>query len=101
MNLPIGEETHASITDYYLDKIQGSPLPTGFEIVKATKTDINPHFIRVVGYTFVEYDWIWNPKIEVPDLIDFEHHYGKEDTCFWVIRVLFPPSFPHFSRTYR
>lgn len=87
MNLPSGFETHSSIIDYYINKIRlHHTLPENLKIVRASAKDI-PAFIRVIGHTFVEYDWIWNPKVEVPDLLfDFEKRYNTEKSAFWVVK---------------
>jgi GNAT superfamily N-acetyltransferase len=46
-----------------------------------------PAVIDLIGRVFAEYDFIWNPATEVPDLFDLEAHYGGEAGAFWVARL--------------
>jgi len=43
--------------------------------------------IALIGRVFDEYDFIWNPATEVPDLFDLESHYGGRRGAFWVARL--------------
>ena len=43
--------------------------------------------IDLIGRVFAEYDFIWNPATEVPDLLDLERHYGGGAGAFWVARL--------------
>jgi GNAT superfamily N-acetyltransferase len=53
-------------------------------IVPATRADATG-VVDLIGRVFVEYGWIWNPAVEVPDLLrwrDYEAPHG----AFFVIR---------------
>ena len=43
--------------------------------------------IDLIGRVFAEYDFIWDPATEVPDLFDLEHRYGGDAGAFWVARL--------------
>jgi putative acetyltransferase len=89
MNLPIGFETHSAISNYYTNSILGAQeqkLSESLLTVVPAKTSDIPSFIRVIGHTFVEYDWVWNPKVEVPDLFQFEKSYLHDKAAFWVVK---------------
>lgn len=45
-----------------------------------------PAIIALIGRVFAEYDFSWDPSIEVPDLFDLRRHYGGEAGGFWVAR---------------
>ncbi len=46
-----------------------------------------PAVIDLIGRVFAEYEFVWNPATEVPDLFDLEGHYGGEGGAFWVARL--------------
>jgi len=54
-------------------------------IAPATRADA-PGVIDLIGRVFVEYGWIWDPAIEVPDLLQWAPHYEPPHGAFWVIR---------------
>lgn len=54
-------------------------------IAPATRADA-PGVIDLIGRVFVEYGWIWDPAIEVPDLLRWAPHYESPRGAFWVIR---------------
>ena len=41
--------------------------------------------IELIGQVFVEYEWIWDPPTEVPDLLNFDAHYAEPHGGFWVV----------------
>jgi GNAT superfamily N-acetyltransferase len=43
--------------------------------------------IALIGRVFAEYDFLWEPTTEVPDLFDFDRHYGAAAGAFWVARL--------------
>lgn len=53
-------------------------------IVPATRADA-PGVIDLIGRVFVEYGWIWDPAIEVPDLLRWTP-YEPPHGAFFVIR---------------
>ncbi|HEU4367531.1 MAG TPA: GNAT family N-acetyltransferase [Methylomirabilota bacterium] len=53
-------------------------------IAPATRADA-PGVIDLIGRVFVEYGWIWDPAIEVPDLLRWTA-YEPPRGAFWVIR---------------
>jgi GNAT superfamily N-acetyltransferase len=53
--------------------------------VPATRADA-AGVIDLIGRVFVEYGWIWDPAVEVPDLLRWAPHYEPPHGAFWVIR---------------
>jgi putative acetyltransferase len=53
-------------------------------IVPATRADA-PRVIDLIGRVFVEYGWIWEPAVEVPDLLRWTP-YEPPHGAFFVIR---------------
>ena len=45
-----------------------------------------PAVVALIGRVFAEYRFSWDPALEVPDLLDFDHHYGGPAGAFWVAR---------------
>ena len=43
--------------------------------------------IDLIGRVFAEYDFIWDPATEVPDLFDLEQRYAGDAGGFWVARL--------------
>lgn len=78
-------------------------------ILPATKDDI-PELIAIIGGVFEEYEWIFEAKEELPDLVDFDHDYvGTEHRLFTVwmdeervgcIAVKLAAEGPYLSRVY-
>ena len=60
--------------------------PHAIEIEPARAADA-PAVIALIGRVFAEYDFRWDPAVEVPDLLDLERHYGGEAGNFWVARL--------------
>ena len=54
-------------------------------IVRATRADA-PGVIELIRSVFVEYGWIWNEAVEVPDLLRWTPHYEPPHGAFWVVR---------------
>ena len=51
----------------------------------ATRADA-PGVIALVGRVYAEYGFIYDPAIEVPDLLRFDAHYGPPRGAFFVVR---------------
>jgi len=64
----------------------GAMDPQTIFIEPARRAD-TPAVIALIGRIFAEYNFIWNPVTEVPDLFDLERHYGGEHGAFWVARL--------------
>lgn len=45
-----------------------------------------PGVIALIGRVYAEYDMIYDPAIEVPDLLDFDTHYEPPRGAFFVLR---------------
>jgi GNAT superfamily N-acetyltransferase len=45
-----------------------------------------PAVIALIGRIFAEYDFIWDPATEVPDLVRMEQRYAGPAGAFWVAR---------------
>lgn len=45
-----------------------------------------PAVIRLIGRVFEEYGFVYDPAVEVPDLLAFAHHYTGARGAFFVIR---------------
>jgi GNAT superfamily N-acetyltransferase len=54
-------------------------------IVPARAADA-PAVVELIGRVFAEYGFVWDPEVEVPDLLAFERHYGGGG-AFWVARL--------------
>lgn len=44
-----------------------------------------PGVVALIGRVFAEYRWIWDPPVEVPDLLAFDAHYTAPRGAFWVV----------------
>jgi GNAT superfamily N-acetyltransferase len=42
--------------------------------------------IALIGRVFAEYEFVYDPAIEVPDLLDFPAHYEPPRGAFFVVR---------------
>jgi putative acetyltransferase len=51
----------------------------------ASRADV-PGGIALIGRVFAEYGFVYDPTTEVPDLLDFERHYGPPQGGFFVLR---------------
>jgi putative acetyltransferase len=45
-----------------------------------------PEVIALLARIWEEYDFIWAPEIEFPDLFSFDAHYAPPAGAFWVVR---------------
>lgn len=61
-----------------------TPSPVHIEAARPADA---PDIVALIGRVFAEYDFIWNPATEVPDLFDLERHYGGDAGAFWVARL--------------
>lgn len=43
--------------------------------------------VRLVGRVYAEYGFVCEPRVEFPDLFDFDAHYAAPRGAFWVIRA--------------
>jgi GNAT superfamily N-acetyltransferase len=64
----------------------GDMRPDTIVIEPARAADA-PGIIALIGRVFAEYQFIWNPATEVPDLFDLERHYAGHHGAFWVARL--------------
>ena len=55
-------------------------------ISPATAADA-PGIVALIGRVYAEYGFVWDPRIEVPDLFDFEAHYAPPCGGFFVARA--------------
>jgi O-acetylserine/cysteine efflux transporter len=51
----------------------------------ATRADA-PGVIDLIGRVYTEYGFVYNPRVEVPDLYRFEDHYAPPRGAFFVVR---------------
>jgi len=56
-------------------------------VIESARSADVPAIIALIGRVFAEYDFVWNPVTEVPDLFDLERHYGEGGGAFWVARL--------------
>ena len=56
-------------------------------VIEAARAADAPAIIALIGRVFAEYDFSWDPSLEVPDLFDLERRYGGEAGAFWVARL--------------
>jgi GNAT superfamily N-acetyltransferase len=59
--------------------------PDGPVIAPATAADA-PGVVALIGRVYAEYGFLWEPRVEVPDLFDFDAHYAPPRGGFFVIR---------------
>jgi len=57
----------------------GSPA-----ISPATAADV-PGVVALIGRVYAEYGFIYDPRVEVPDLFDFDAHYAPPRGAFFVV----------------
>ncbi len=41
--------------------------------------------VALIGRVYAEYGFVWEPAVEVPDLLAFDAHYAPPRGSFWVI----------------
>lgn len=67
-----------------------SPAPAddaeGRLIVSTATRDDTPGVIALIGRVYAEYRFIYDPAIEVPDLLQFDEHYAPPRGAFFVVR---------------
>jgi O-acetylserine/cysteine efflux transporter len=51
----------------------------------ATRDD-SPGVIDLIGRVYAEYNFVYDPRVEVPDLFRFEEHYAPPNGAFFVVR---------------
>jgi GNAT superfamily N-acetyltransferase len=59
--------------------------PEARAIAAATVADV-PGIVALIERVYVEYGFLWEPRVEVPDLFDFDAHYAPPRGGFFVIR---------------
>lgn len=57
----------------------------GAAISAATAADV-PGVVALIGRVFAEYGFVYDPRIEVTDLFDFDAHYAPPRGAFFVVR---------------
>lgn len=60
-----------------------SPEPL---IVPATVADV-PGVVALIGRVYGEYGFVYEPRVELPDLFDFDAHYVPPRGAFFVTRA--------------
>ena len=59
--------------------------PASATISPATAADV-PAIVGLIGRVYAEYDFLYDPRVEVPDLFDFDAHYAPPRGAFFVVR---------------
>jgi GNAT superfamily N-acetyltransferase len=54
-------------------------------ITPATAADV-PGIVTLIGRVYAEYGFVYDPRVEVPDLFDFDAHYAPPRGAFFVVR---------------
>jgi putative acetyltransferase len=54
-------------------------------ISPATAVDV-PTIVGLIGRVYAEYGFVYDPRVEVPDLFDFDAHYTPPRGAFFVVR---------------
>lgn len=66
--------------------IDKSPAPAdGVRLTSADRDDV-PGVIALIGRVYEEYGFVYDPAIEVPDLLDFAAHYEAPRGAFFILR---------------
>jgi GNAT superfamily N-acetyltransferase len=60
-------------------------LPGVLPIAPASADDV-PAVIALIGRVFAEYGFVYDPTVEVPDLLAFARHYVPPAGAFFVVR---------------
>lgn len=55
-------------------------------ISPATADDV-PGIAALIGRVYAEYGFVYEPRVEWPDLFDFDAHYAPPRGGFWVLRA--------------
>ena len=53
--------------------------------IPATRADV-PDVLALLARIWREYNFVWAPEIEFPDLFDFDAYYAAPRGAFWVVR---------------
>jgi len=53
-------------------------------VIEPARARDAPAVIGLIGDVFAEYGFIWDPAVEVPDLMEFDRHYAGG--TFWIAR---------------
>jgi len=54
-------------------------------ISPATAADV-PGIVALIGRVYTEYGFVYDARVEVPDLFDFDAHYAPPRGAFFVVR---------------
>jgi GNAT superfamily N-acetyltransferase len=54
-------------------------------IAAATAADV-PEIVALIGRVYAEYGFVYDPRVEVPDLFEFDAHYAPPHGAFFVAR---------------
>jgi GNAT superfamily N-acetyltransferase len=54
-------------------------------ITPATAADV-PAIVTLIGRVYAEYGFVYDPRVELPDLFDFDAHYAPPRGAFFVVR---------------
>ncbi|MDR7489349.1 MAG: GNAT family N-acetyltransferase [Armatimonadota bacterium] len=63
--------------------LHADALPVVIE--PATAADA-PHVVALIGRVYAEYGFVFDPAVELPDLLAFDRHYGPPRAAFFVAR---------------
>ena len=55
-------------------------------VVPATAADV-PGVVALIGRVYGEYGFVYEPRVDVPDLFDFDAHYVPPRGAFFVARM--------------
>jgi RimJ/RimL family protein N-acetyltransferase len=55
-------------------------------VIEPARAADAPAVVALIGRVFAEYQFSWDPVLEVPDLVDFERRYAGPGGAFWVAR---------------
>jgi GNAT superfamily N-acetyltransferase len=56
-------------------------------VIEPARAGDVPAIIALIGRVFAEYEFIWDPSTEVPDLLELERRYTGPAGAFWVARL--------------
>ena len=60
-------------------------MTTSAPAVRSGSRDDAPGVVALIGRVFAEYGFVYDPAVEVPDLLAFDAHYAPPRGAFWVI----------------
>jgi GNAT superfamily N-acetyltransferase len=60
----------------------GEPMMRPVPATAAVAADV----IELLARIWAEYDFVWDPETEFPDLFTFDVHYAPPRGAFWVVR---------------